>query len=223
MSKEIYLIRGKKTESYSEFKERISDAVLNLISETEVSTAKFTITEVAPPKISIIPFSKNKMAAISIFKPDLIPVERLIKEDGFYGAYQVTEVLPVAYQKDWKDGEPTPGTCLLTLFSQKKSIDYKTFIDRWHNSHTPLSLRFHPLWNYVRNVVDESLNDNSKWFDGIVEEQVRKTEDLLNPFRFFGSPLVIIQRMLMVYVDTKSFIDYPGMETYLATEYHVKS
>jgi hypothetical protein len=223
MNKEIYLVRGTNDESYQDFYSRISGLASLLAREINPVALKFTITETAPPGLTIIPFKRNKIAAISVYKSNPAPVEELRKEEGFYAAYRVTEALPVAYQKNWKDGEPTPGACLLTLFSKKKSIDYKTFIHRWHNGHTPLSLRFHPLWNYVRNVVDESLFENSTWFDGIVEEQVQEAKDLLNPFRFFGNPLIIIPRMLMVYSDTKSFIDYPGMETYLAAEYHIKS
>jgi hypothetical protein len=194
-----------------------------MVKEFRPEALKLTITRIAPPGITIIPFRRSKIAAISIYKSDPAPVDEFRKAEGFYGAYRVTEALPVAYQKNWKDGDPTPGACLLTLFSKKKSIDYKTFIQRWHNGHTPLSLRIHPLWNYVRNVVNESIFEDSVWFDGIVEEQVQKATDLLNPFRFFGNPLIIIPRMLMVYSDTKSFIDYPGMETYLAEEYHIKS
>jgi hypothetical protein len=163
------------------------------------------------------------MAAISIYRNSHEPVEKLRQAEGFCGAYRVTEALPVAYQKKWKDGETTPGACLLTLFSRKKNMVYGTFIHRWHNGHTPLSLRIHPLWNYVRNVVNEVLFEDSPWFDGIVEEQVKKAGDLLNPFRFFGNPVIIIPRMLMVYADTKSFIDYSSMEIYLAAEYHIKS
>ena len=133
------------------------------------------------------------------------------------------EALPVSYRKNWNDGEATPGACLLTLFSKKRNIDYETFINRWHNGHTPLSLRIHPLWNYVRNEVKEVLTKESPKFNGIVEEQTRMAADLLNPFRFFGNPLIIIPRMITVYADTKSFIDYGTMETYLAAEYHIKS
>jgi hypothetical protein len=177
----------------------------------------------APPVVSIIPFSKKLMTAVSIYKADIYPASNLIDADEFYGGYRVTEALPVAYIKDWSDGTPTPGACLLTLFSKKQPIDYNTFIDRWHNNHTPLSLRYHPLWNYNRNIATEKLTKDSTPFDGIVEEQVRKLSDLLNPFKFFGNPLVIIPRMLHVYADTKSFIDYPTMETYFATEYVVVS
>jgi hypothetical protein len=223
MNKEIYLVRGTDDESYQDFYSRIFSLTSLLAKKLNPEALKFTITETAPPKLTIIPFRRSKIAAISVYKSNPDRVEEIREAEGFYGAYRVTEALPVTYQKNWKDGEPTPGACLLTLFSKKKSIDYETFIHRWHHGHTPLSLRIHPLWNYVRNVVNEGLFEKSTWFDGIVEEQVQDASDLLNPFRFFGNPLIIIPRMLMVYSDTKSFIDYHGMETYLAAEYHVKS
>jgi hypothetical protein len=223
MNKEIYIIRGSDKEDYAGFKEKILNLAGEVVQEINPGALKFTITEKEPPRISVIPFRKNKIAVISIMKENPEPIGRLLNTEGFSGSFRVTEALPVSYKKTWEDGKVTPGACLLTLFSSRKNIDYETFIDRWHNSHTPLSLRFHPLWNYVRNVVNEKISENSQLFDGIVEEQVRERADLLNPFRFFGNPLIVIPRMLKVYTDTKSFIDYATMETYLAAEYHVKS
>ena len=223
MHKEIYLIKGLPGEDYVAFNARIAGLVEFVTETIQPKGISYTITEKAPPSVSIIPFSRSKLASISIHQENTLPVNSFIDADGFYGGYRVTEALPVAYRKDWSDGDPTPGACLLTLFSKKKNIDHPTFIDRWHNSHTPLSLRYHPLWNYNRNVVNKNLTTNDAPFDGIVEEQVRETRDLLNPFRFFGNPLVIIPRMIHVYLDTKSFIDYPTMETFLAKAYVVKS
>lgn len=223
MHKEIYLIKGLPIEDYVAFNARIAGLVEFVTETFQPKSITYTITEQAPPSISIIPFSRKKLAAISIHHENTLPANSFIDADGFYGGYRVTEALPIAYSKDWPDGQPTPGVCLLTLLCKKKNIDHATFINRWHNSHTPLSLRYHPLWNYNRNVVDEYLTTNDAPFDGIVEEQVRQPQDLLNPFRFFGNPLVIIPRMLHVYIDTKSFIDYPTMETFLATAYVVKS
>lgn len=222
MQKEIYLIQGLESEDYRAFNTRITGIVEYVEETTKPVSIKYTITAKAPPALSVIPFSRKKLAAISLGKSAQMPVHSLMDADGFYGAYKVTEALPVRYSKAWPDGEPTPGACLLTLFAKKKTIDYQTFIDRWHKSHTPLSLRIHPLWNYNRNVVDECLSEDTTPFHGIVEEQVRTSSDLLNPFKFFGHPLVIIPRMVSVYTDTKSFIDYSTMETFLATEYIVK-
>ena len=69
---------------------------------------------------------------------------------------------------------------------------------------------------------DKISNDSQDW-DGIVEEHFRKRSDLLNPFRMFGNPLVILYRFYQVYSDTRSFLDYKTIEPYLVEEYHIKS
>jgi len=220
--KQMYLVRGEIGEPYFSFKERIHKVLLNL-SNVKNLAVSYVITENPPPNISIIPFKKKKIASITIHTDDLKPVEDLIKMKGFEGVYRVTEALPVKYKKTWRDGEKTPGICLLTIFKQKKGIDYKTFLDRWHNSHTPMSLKYHPLWHYNRNVVDERLHEDSIHWDGIVEEHFKSRSELLNPFKFFGTPAVIIPRMINVYRDTDSFLDYKTIEPYLVAEYHMKS
>jgi hypothetical protein len=223
MNKEIYLVRGTGAESYRQFTARIMQLSHSVTEAVNPEQIKVVFTSEPPPAVSIIPFKKKMVATISIFKKDPLPVALLVNSEGFAGGYRVTGALPVAYEKTWPDGELTPGICLLTLFNRKKGLDYDTFIHRWHNSHTPLSLKIHPLWNYSRNVVNEFLVENSEKFEGIVEEQMRTDADLLNPFRFFGNPMVIVPRMIEVYRDTKSFLDYSGIETYLAREVVVRS
>jgi hypothetical protein len=223
MNKEMHIVRGISGESYTDFGKRILDLGLKLAENNNFQKIKITYTAEPSHFRSIIPFRKTKIAAISIYREDKNPFESLMKTEGHIGAYRVTEALPVKYEKTWPDREMTPGICLLTLFNRKKGIDYETFIHRWHNSHTPLSLKIHPLWNYSRNVVDERITANATPYEGIVEEQMRTDADLLNPFRFFGNPLVIIPRMIAVYRDTKSFLDYGNIETYMAREVVVKS
>jgi len=223
MKKTIYLLRGSKTETYADFKKRILHLATSFATDPKAHKVRVVLTEKEPPMLSVIPFKKRKIASISIEHSNWKQDIRIENIDGFAGSFEVTEALPVAYTKDWKDGLPTPGVCLLTLFRQKRSIDHDTFIDRWHNSHTPLSLKLHPLWNYNRNVVVGRGPNNLESWDGIVEEHCRTSEDLLNPFRFFGDALHIIPNMLSVYRDTKSFLDYGSIEPYLAMEYHIKS
>jgi hypothetical protein len=45
----------------------------------------------------------------------------------------------------------------------------------------------------------------------------------VNPFKFFGNPAVIVPRMINVYRDTNSFLDYKTIEPYFVSEYHIKS
>lgn len=222
MEKQIYLIRGTIDETYTGFQNRIQEAMDIVLQDKQVSRLSYTLTTEAPPKFSIIPFKKKKIAAISVWRETSGLINAISSSEGFIACYTVTEALPVAYQKTWKEGDRTPGICLLTLFKRKKEIDYKTFIHRWHNSHTPLSLKIHPLWHYNRNVVNAFIPDTTENWGGIVEEHMRTRSELLNPFQFFGNALVIIPRMMNVYIDTKSFIDYPSMEPYLVSEYYLR-
>lgn len=223
MKKTIFLIRGLKTESYFNFKQAVFSLANELTGKYNFKELKLVLTENAPPIISIIPFKKKKIAVISICSEENGPLSDIQNAKGFVGSFEVNEALPVAYTKNWEDGMPTPGICLLTLFKQKKGIAYDTFIDRWHNSHTPISLKLHPLWNYNRNVVDKRGKENIENWDGIVEEHFRTRSELMNPFKFFGKPLKVIPNMIEVYRDTNSFLDYKTIEPYLAMEYHIKS
>jgi len=219
-NKTILLIRGHNGEDYSKFKSRILDCVEQAIGDRP--RLKITLTAENPPKGTIIPFSRKRIAAISIASSKL-NYEQFTDLPGFTGSYQVKEALPIQYLKDWEDLEPTPGVCLLTIFRKKPGQDRVTFLTKWHQGHTPLSLRIHPLWNYNRNVV-ESFTHGSEPFDGIVEEQFKSPSDLLNPIKFFGgNPLMVPIRMLEVYFDVRSFIDYQSIETFWAQEIHLRS
>jgi hypothetical protein len=223
MIKHIYLIRGVKKMSHRQFGEEISQLATKVAQQKAVERLSYTATIEPPPGISIIPFKKGQVTTVSVWTRDGEPIRELIETAGFEGAYQVTEALPVAYEKTWRDGERSPGYGLLTLFKKRKDIDYQTFLDRWHNSHTPMSLKYHPLWLYNRNVVDKKLTDTSVQWDGIVEEFVKTKSELMNPFKFFGGPAVIIQRMVNVYRDTNSFLEYKTVEPYYVGEFWVKS
>lgn len=221
--KSMILMRGEKQEPYNTFRDRILKFAGEIAGKAAGASVSLALTEDPPPPLSVIPFKRKKIAVLSISGNNEGMIELITLPKGFAGMYRVTEAMPVAYTKDWADGQPTPGACLLTLFRKKKRIDYRTFIDRWHNSHTPLSLKIHPLWHYNRNVVDKRLTDASEQWDGIVEEHFRERKHLTNPFIFFGNPLTMWRNMIRVYTDTSSFLDYRTIETYLVREYILRS
>jgi hypothetical protein len=223
MQKEIYIIRGLPTEDYKIFRNRILKLSEQVLEQAGPEQLKVSLTLQSPPRLSIIPFKRNKIAVLSVYRENGPVLKTVTEAQGYAGGYVVEEAIPVSYTKNWLDGEQTPGACLLTLFHSKAGIDQLTFISRWHDGHTPLSLKLHPLWNYNRNVVKGVLTESSPWYDGIVEEQVQKASDLLNPFVFFGPPLKVPIHMYQVFMDTRSFIDMRRIETYLASEIHLKS
>lgn len=223
IKKSIYLVRGSKEETYSSFKNRILKLTKEFLKRETLKELKIVLTESAPPLISIIPFKKNKIAAISVKDENVTALTEIYRAVGFVGVFPVSEVVPVSYKKIWDDGFSTPGVGLLTLFNKKRDIKNETFLNIWHNSHTPISLEIHPLWNYNRNVVKAKRTDNIESWDGIVEEHFKTKSDLMNPIKFFGNVANMIPNMIKVYRDTKSFIDYKTIEPYLVKEYHLKS
>jgi len=223
MMKEIYIIGGMNEETYQAFTDRMLATAEEVASVYHPGKLWITLTESPPPLVSIIPFKRGKLAAFSLLRKEGEGKEcsLLTSMAGFRFASRVEEAIPVNYARNWPCGTVTPGICMLTLFRSRKDISQDVFIDRWHNSHTPLSLRIHPLWHYNRNVVTAPLGSGESGWDGIVEEHFKMRKDLLNPFRFFGNPLVILPRMIEVYHDTNSFLDYKTIEPWLVREYHI--
>lgn len=223
MEKEIYIIKGLPSEDYAQFRMRMFSLASGITSSLEPATLKLNLTVEPPPRISVIPFSRTKTAAFSVTGAKKVDRSIINGAGGFAGIFNVEEAIPVTYRKEWEDGSPTPGICMLTLFRRKPGLDDETFISRWHLGHTPLSLRLHPLWNYNRNVVTGISGACPVRYEGIVEEQFRTSSELLNPFRFFGPPLKTPVHMFQVFKDSRSFIDMKTIEIYLTTEFQLKS
>ncbi len=136
------------------------------------------------------------------------------------GGYNVTEAIPLDYDsRDWLDGEPTPGVKQVTLLKRRPDLSYEEFIHRWHDIHTALAMRIHPLWAYNRNVVDGAFTPDAPRFDGIVELMFRQREELLDPARFFSGT----DNIQVILDDVKSWLDFPAVEYYGMSETIVKS
>ncbi|HBZ69958.1 MAG TPA: hypothetical protein DEP35_09575 [Deltaproteobacteria bacterium] len=152
-------------------------------------------------------------------------IERALREScARLAGYLVTESVPRDYDaRTWPDGERTPGVKLVTLFEKPERLTDEEFIERWHGSHTPLSLEIHPMWCYVRNVVARRLTSDGPDWRGIVDEQFRTAEDLTDPTRFYGVSgdwKLNIQRVLD---DCRRFLDLERIQTAVMSEYILQS
>ena len=107
---------------------------------------------------------------------------------------------------------------MLTLLHRRAGLTDAEFLRRWHDGHSPLALEIHPLWNYVRNVVESPVLPGSPPLCGVVEEQCRTRGELLDPVQFFGGWLQMVPNMVRVYGDVRGFLDVPALENYLVTE-----
>ncbi|HJL19429.1 MAG TPA: EthD domain-containing protein [Sandaracinaceae bacterium LLY-WYZ-13_1] len=222
MRKRILIARpAERSSEHAAFARRVHDALVPALLADDPAGLKLTVTERPPPRLSLVPFRRAPVAAVSVWSEGPVATEHPgLRID----AYEVDEAIPRDYARGWPDGEPSPGVNLLTLFSRRPGLDDATFFARWHHGHTPLSLEIHPLWAYVRNVVTRPL-DGAPPLDGIVEEQFREPADLLDPRRMFGAGRLgpALWNMGRTAVDIVGFMDLLGMEIYLATEHHVRS
>ena len=220
----MYVLRGNG-ESHVAWSDRMKQVAREAL-DLGPSKLQLTVTEASPPKLNLFPFKTQPIAIFNVYDEVDAPsrfTNLLRGAASSVSGYAVEEAYPVAYDRAWSDGEPTPSPILLTMLHKKAGVTKEEFIDRWHNGHTPLSLEIHPLWYYQRNVIVEPITEGAEPSDGIVLEACHTRGDLLNPTRFFGGVFKMVPNMLRVAIDIGGFLDMKKTETYYATEYHLRS
>ncbi|HUU63366.1 MAG TPA: EthD domain-containing protein [Dehalococcoidia bacterium] len=227
MAKYIFLVRSPEKLELQMFSSQIFDKLVHGLLELEPQKLKISLTEYKKPRFTILPLKATAVALVSIWGELDGDIERwqaeMTSTGGRVTGYRVTESTPVAYEKDWEDGNASPGMVLLTLMKKNAKLSYEQFMDEWFGHHTPMALRIHPLWNYTRNVVESVVIEDSPPFDGIVEEHFRSLGDITNPARFFGGAFRMLPNILKVYRHTNKFMKISATENYLLTEYHIRS
>ncbi len=131
-------------------------------------------------------------AAVCLFLDSLdarAPIETALGDvSARLAGYVVAESVPREYaQRDWPDGQSSPAVSIVTALRPKPGITDEEFFARWHGSHTPLSLRIHPLLRYVRNTVTRAITPDAPPYRGLVFENVASLEILADRDAFYGS------------------------------------
>jgi hypothetical protein len=226
VEKYIYLIRNAERQGRGRFNSAVLDDLVPRLLDLGPDRLKVSLTEVAPPRVTLLPLKRDALALISVWGVEH-GLERwqasLASTGAQVAGYRVTESVPVACERYWCDGEASPGAVLLTLMTKNAALTREQFMAEWFGKHTPLALEVHPLWNYIRNVVDCALNDGCAAFDGIVEEHFRTLSDITNPARFFGGRVRMFRNMVRVGRHASRFLDLSATENYILTEYHICS
>ena len=225
MQKQIFFIRSQES-NHSVLKARVLEQLVTALKSEAFQHIKLNFS-LAPPKLSLVPFSKNAMVMISLWSDEPIAVNDNIlacmEALGQVWAYAVEESAPVEYQRDWPNESDSPGVVLLTLLKKNPNISYEDFMHEWHGRHTPKAIRIHPMWNYIRNVTLKPINTQSPQFEGFVEEHYRQLNDVISPIKMFGGGFFTwIKNIIEVGLHVKTFLDLPNLENYLMSEYHVR-
>ena len=113
MVKLQYLLRAPAAESVGAFRDRALACGARLLT-CGPARLKLTFTAEEPPRLSVMPFRRDRLALVSLWDegaPEVVAARwnALLASEGATAGYRVDESLPRAYTRDWPDGSDTPG------------------------------------------------------------------------------------------------------------------
>ncbi len=228
MAKYIFLVQPPDQVDLKALRSQVMDRLVPRLLQLDPDKLKVDLTEPRRPRLTVLPLAKHHLAMISVWERQGDRAQQWHKEVASLGwrvaGYQVSESTPRAYTKDWRDGEASPGIVMLTLMKKNRRLTNEQFMHEWFEHHTPkIALKVHPLWNYIRNVVDSVVVEGSPHLDGIVEEHCRERRDITCPMHYFGGLLMMIPNMIKVGLHANKFLEISAVDNYLLTEYHIRS
>jgi hypothetical protein len=199
MEKLIYIARQETELPIEEYREILLGECARQILGSGVSGLTICVADLASdPRVDrqrLVGTGPSIAATCSVWLASLDdrhPIEAALRETGAgLDGYLVTESVPQPYvERDWADGERSPGVTQVCLFPQPERLPDDEFFRLWHDEHTPFSFEFHPRrWRYERNVVARVLTPGAPAFRGIVNESWPEFEDFLDMDRYVPEAL----------------------------------
>ena len=93
-------------------------------------------------------------------------------------AWLVSEHVPLAYDRTWPSGDPSPGVRMISSIHRRQGMSRADFQAYWLGPHTEVAQSYTiPVWHYNQNIVIESLTPDSDE-DGFVGMHFRSAEDM---------------------------------------------
>ncbi len=142
--------------------------------------------------------------------------------ESLYDDYGTT---PHGPPRHWADGERSPGVLTVAIIHRPPGLEYRTWIDRWHGTQSPVSAELQPRTRYVRNEVVRSLDEGDPEIDGIVEEGWPSTGHVADPLLFFNAATqeeldANVSRMI---ASVDACLDLSRLRSSTMSEYLIKS
>ena len=228
MEKIVYLTFPESGFDPAAYRDKLLARVAPQILDAGVRALNLSVNDLQdeiPKPMLLLGDGARLGAAVSVWLDSLDdrkPVEAALSEgvDHIEG-YLVTESIPqAASDRDWADGERSPGLTHFTWFEKAAGISDEAFFHAWFEVHTPFSFDLHPLrWEYVRNAVVRAFTPGAAPIRAIVGERFRELRDYTDPERLFGNKEVLMQ-------SAKEAGDYAKMDAMHSlplSEYIIKS
>jgi hypothetical protein len=137
--------------------------------------------------------------------------------------YAVTEAVK-RWNVDAKGNGPPDAVTALTVMRPAPGTTPHDLLRHWRDVHMPMSLRIHPQWSYVRNVVVRSLSGEVDVPVGIAEQGFAHPDDLVDAHRFYGAvdDESFAANRSAILADVPTFLDVETTETYVTEEHVVR-
>jgi hypothetical protein len=129
-------------------------------------------------------------------------------------------------RRDWPDGTRSPGILTVSVFEQKRDMDFDDWIAFWHTKQSPMSEVIQPRARYVRNALFRAITPDAPPYRAIVEEAWPTVDDLTDPMRFYcaDGDAELLQRNVTTMLDhVTTFIDFDTFRNYTLSEWIIKS
>ena len=120
------------------------------------------------------------------------------------------------------DGQRVTGMNEVVMFRKPDSLDRHDFLDTWLGSHTQIAIDTQSTFGYVQNIVGDTLDADTPWFDSIVEENF-PDEAMTSQQAFYdavGNPDLYREREKIMVESVMRFFDFESMERMPLSEYN---
>lgn len=225
MEKLVYLTWKPEGDAIAAYREQllgpVAEAVLAAPGVRSLEVSLADLQQEIPKPMLLMGEGASLAAVVSLWMDCLDgrrPVEAALREvSSRVDGYLVTESVPQpCLDRDWPDGERSPGVSHFTWFPKPEGLADEAFFHAWHEVHTPFSFELHPRrWSYVRNSVARTVTTGSPTVSAIVVERFREIVDYTDPARLFGSKELLAHsaKEASEYADMSRMHSVPLSET----------
>ena len=218
-----------------QFRDNFLQQVVASLQQAGASQLRFTVIDnaVTPAARLFIRHTQPSPDAIASFWLDSAihrqALEQILRSccSACHG-YLVTESEALRNQQHMAPkGQRTHGMNQVVFLRRPSRLDFQTWIDLWHNSHTQIALETQSTFGYRQNVVTRTLTAGAMPIDAIVEENF-PPEAMDSAHAFYKAIAadgkkdheLMKQHQTKMYQSVQRFLDFDQLDCLPMSEYN---
>lgn len=125
----------------------------------------------------------------------------------------VAEFVPMAYQRGWPSGTPSPGVRMVSTIHRRKGMTREAFAAHWCGPHAEIARSYTvPVWHYNQNVVVEAFDPESTE-DGFVGMHFQTVEALRARWQDYPDEAARGAEDAALFMDVERSLSMTAVET----------